>query len=456
MMIRLQKRIEDEERGWALVIAVVVMSLMLGLGLVALSIADTQTQKSRQERERETSLNLAEGVLYSQSFILSLPASTTGASEGWPSTAARAYTPCTEATGGLQCPNDATLANVANTTSAPANFAGVDTARGAAWTSELQDNGGRDGAAGAPAISTDYADASKTVHWDANGDKKIWVRTSATVRGRVRVIVGLMGLEQIPLNFPKNVLTAGSFDIQQSGNQPYIDTGGTSIQIRCPTAPSTSCADYSRESQISPGGTSSISTGYSSPTVLSADVKKAIKTTAQTNGTYYPSGTCPTGPQLTGEVVYVENCTHSYNAADLTQNCTFDGVAYLNCANGIRAGNPGAAAGLLVWNKGVFELGGNTTFVGVIYHLNADNCGTESPDIPDGPTCPAPLDGQSIIVSIQGGATVVGAVSIDGAGGIAIGSNSLNLVYNPNVFNTLSTAGTTGLVQNSWRELPKP
>lgn len=448
-MTRLVTRIQHEERGWALVIAVVVMSLMLGLGLVALSIADTQTQKSRQERERESSLNLAEGVLYAQSFILSAPSSAAGASEGWPSRSDRAYAVCTQATGGLQCPNDATLANVANTSSAPASFAGVDTARGTQWTTELQDNG-------LDPPSNDYANAVNT-RWDANGDKKIWVRTSATVRGRLRIIVGLMGLEQVPINFPRNVLTAGSFDVQQSGNpqNPYVTTGGTSIQIRCIVAPSTGCADYDPTKNQIQGAPGSISTGYSEPSTLSDDIKKAIKTTAQNNGTYYPAGTCPTGPQLTGDVVYVEECTRTYNAADLTQNCTFDGQSYLNCANGIRSGNPGADAGMLVWNKGVFTLSGNTTFVGVIYHLNGDSCGL--PTTGDGPTCAATyLNGQSLLISIQGGGTVVGAISVDGNGGVAIGSNSQNLVYNPNVFNTLSTSGTTGLVQNSWRELPTP
>src|SRR4051795_1253447 len=78
-------RINNDERGWVLVVAMVVMVLMLGIGLAALSISDTQNTQSRKEREREASLNLAEGVLYSQSFILSLPPSCdTGPCEGWP------------------------------------------------------------------------------------------------------------------------------------------------------------------------------------------------------------------------------------------------------------------------------------------------------------------------------------------------------------------------------------
>ena len=35
-----------------------------------------------------------------------------------------------------------------------------------------------------------------------------------------------------------------------------------------------------------------------------------------------------------------------------------------------------------------------------------------------------------------------------------IGSNSLNMKYDSNVFSGISSYGTVGLVQNTWRELP--
>jgi hypothetical protein len=64
------------------------------------------------------------------------------------------------------------------------------------------------------------------------------------------------------------------------------------------------------------------------------------------------------------------------------------------------------------------------------------------------------VNGQSLIVSLQGNAAVVGALNVDGGGGVNLGSNAgPNVFYDGNVFNDISTFGTTGLVQNTWQEL---
>jgi hypothetical protein len=272
----------------------------------------------------------------------------------------------------------------------------------------------------------------------------------------VRTVIGLMQIEEIPLSIPRVALSAGSFSIGPSGNNTYINTGGTGIQIRCTGAiPSAACADYSKNVNTSPSAPGSISTGLAKTSVLTTTQKAQLKSTAMANSSYYATG-CPTGAQLTGEVVYVENCTKTYGASDLTTNCTFSGTAYVNCANGGLNDPNGTPikAGTLVWNKGTLAFNGNVTYIGVIYHLNADNCGTETPTpIADGATCPALSGGQSFIVSTDGGATIVGALNVDSAGGVKLGSNGLNLVYDPNVFNDVVVYGTTGLVQNTWREL---
>ena len=46
-----------------------------------------------------------------------------------------------------------------------------------------------------------------------------------------------------------------------------------------------------------------------------------------------------------------------------------------------------------------------------------------------------------------------GALVADGAGCVLVGSNSLNMKFDPNVFNGVTSYGTVGLVQNTWREL---
>ena len=41
----------------------------------------------------------------------------------------------------------------------------------------------------------------------------------------------------------------------------------------------------------------------------------------------------------------------------------------------------------------------------------------------------------------------------DGGGCVLIGSNSVNVKFDANVFNSVTSYGTVGLVQNTWREL---
>jgi Tfp pilus assembly protein PilX len=59
-----------EERGFAMVTAIVLMALMFGLGLVALRAVDTNSNRTREQRVRESALALDEGVLYAQSLVL--------------------------------------------------------------------------------------------------------------------------------------------------------------------------------------------------------------------------------------------------------------------------------------------------------------------------------------------------------------------------------------------------
>ena len=59
-----------QERGFAMVTAIVLLSLMFGVGLVALRATETNSHRSREQRVRESSLSLDEGVLYAQSLVL--------------------------------------------------------------------------------------------------------------------------------------------------------------------------------------------------------------------------------------------------------------------------------------------------------------------------------------------------------------------------------------------------
>ena len=61
----------DDERGSAIILAIVLMTMMVAVGLAAYSVVDTQQTESMRSRQRESSFNLAEAALNSQSFVLS-------------------------------------------------------------------------------------------------------------------------------------------------------------------------------------------------------------------------------------------------------------------------------------------------------------------------------------------------------------------------------------------------
>jgi Tfp pilus assembly protein PilX len=460
-------RINSDERGWVLVVAMVVMVLMLGIGLAALSLVDTQSKQSRKEREREATINLAEGVLYTQSFILALPPScTTGACEGWPGVATRAYSGCNQGTGGLQCPSDATLANVAQTVSAPASFLNVDTnSSTTGWTTAIADNGAFD--------NNDYASrTSPEVGWDQNGDSKIWVRATATVRGHTRRVVGLMQIENIPVNFPRTAITSGSFTLSQKGSQTYIDTGTTTVQLRCSPLTSSTCANYdpSKPGEITGAPGSIVAAPGGS--VLTADLRNGLRQKAIDLGTYFPgnpamtcpgvrnaSGCCPTGAQMQAPTIYVENCNMTYGSSDIssTFQCDYTIRGYTPVSNQRCIHGPGRNpfGGTVVWEKGTLGFGAGVAFFGVIYHLNLNHCGLPTTDdVTDPPgNCTYDANNQSVLVTTAGGGTVVGSINVDGAGAVEAGNNKSNIVYDPRVFSDQSSFGTTGLVQNTWREL---
>jgi hypothetical protein len=461
-------RLNSDERGWVLVVAMVVMVLMLGIGLAALSLSDTQNSQSRKEREREATLNLAEGVLYSQSFILSLPPSCdTGPCEGWPGVDTRAYSGCNQGSGGLQCPDDATLANVAGGSAVPASFSNVDTKLGTTWTTTIEDNGPGAG-------NNDYATRFDTAvgpntvwHYDKNGDNKVWVRAEAIVRKHRRVVVGLMQIESVPVSFPRTAITAGTFSLQQNGNNTYIDTGGTTVQLRCDPGPpaSPSCDNYDKTGQIT-GAPGSIVGGTSSSSILPDDQRLGLMQKAKDIGGYFPAGTCPSADDMERKAtIYVVNCNRTYDNSNGIQGvggewqCTYSIRGYTPVSNQRCIHGPGRTpfGGTVVWERGTLGFTNGVAFFGVIYHLNLNKCGAPtSDDVTDAPPGLCQYDatsGQSVVITTAGGGTIVGSVNVDGAGGVQAGNNKFNIVYDPAVFNDQTSFGTTGLVQNTWREL---
>ena len=58
------------------------------------------------------------------------------------------------------------------------------------------------------------------------------------------------------------------------------------------------------------------------------------------------------------------------------------------------------------------------------------------------------------VMSISGAATIYGSVAVDGPGGITVGSNGENVIYDDRVFGFVKAFGGAATVQGTWRELP--
>jgi Tfp pilus assembly protein PilX len=388
----MMRRLRQEESGWALVISVLVMTLLLGVGIAGLAFVDGQSRQSGTERVSESAFNLTQGALKSQLFEVS---------RNWPGSAGSAYTACTSAAAATSCPDPGTLA---------AQFSGSDYGD-ASWATAIQDNGG--------AVASYYtaAGAASQPAYDANGDGKLWVRATATTRGATRAVVTLVSAKPVPIPFPNGVVTADHFAVTNGGNKAIVDTNGSSylsqpgqpaaVTVRCSGAPPSLCLNYDpTKGQVSPPA---YENAYPTATAVSPEQLEQMRGIARKASTYYP--TCPSNPS--GALVFVES-----------GNCSYNGGTY----------NSLASPGMLVVASGTLTLGGNALFHGLVYAAN--------------------LQGSSgDVVTLAGTSQIVGAVAVDGAGGVLAGSSALNIAYNPNVFNLAQGYGNATQVKGTWREL---
>jgi Tfp pilus assembly protein PilX len=396
-----------QEEGWVVVTAVIVMSLMMAIGLATYSTVDTQQTQSRVERERDSSFNLSESVLYAEGFVLG---------REWPTTSATAYPPeCTEgdADDVWGCPAASDFQSAVDSSALP------DLSSGASWTISVRDNG-------SPVTGTDYDDTTKgQPTFDANGDGRLWVRADAVAKGRSRSIVALLQREELGESVAQNVITAGHFSTHSNKNHVIVHTQsdsatGSQVVVRCDPKTEVDCMSYNQgKGHVSPDRVYSVP---STPNTMTTTQLDRFRAEAIANNTYWDDGKlngakCP--PTLTGEVVFVET---SYLA-----DCKINGGTY----------NTEDNPGLLIFTNGVLNLhGGKATYYGFVYMLNPPD-GTNTMD--------------RFIVSANG--FLIGAVSVDGRGGVNAGVDKDNIKFDGQAFAELKTHGTAGLVQNSWREL---
>lgn len=433
-----------QERGFAMVTAIVLMALMLGMGLVALRMADTNSNRSREQRERESALAVDEGVLYAQSLVLATQ---------W-ANALNPY-PATCTSGGAastKCPSAATLAGSAN-----ANFNNVDQLANSSWKTKVRDNGGALKSAYDP-LQADLAQTTTGIGtcaapctYDFNRDNEIWVQAQSTVRGKKRNVVARMRLEQITENMPQTGVTAGALAVTNNGSHggtPIIDASGSTVLVRCSNTSSSSCVD-AKDGQIVPTPQPA-----TAPNLMTASQLARFRQRAITDGRYYPG--CPTKNaankyDFSGEVVWIEGCTNPPTLTNQVQTvgCSPPSGMATACTN------IDDAPGIVIWHCGRADMAGGYTHRGILYVVN-DSDGT----------CPAGLgargDGKCVgqnvdntrdVLTTSGGFAVWGALAVDGDGCMKIGSNGLQVRFDANVFDSAQSYGTVGLVQNTWREL---
>jgi len=409
----------DGERGAVLVIAVTLTAVMLTFAMAALRFVEVQQQRALEQRWRETALNLAEGVLFNQGFVLA------GA---WPGNAAGgAATPtsCTSALVRAVCPDPNTLAAANSSSPSSANFTNADASSDTTWTTRIRDNGGTS----ADAFATATADAAQSgtdartgaaytcpgpCNWDANGDLKLWVQAQAIVRGRPRSLVALLKREQFSESFALNGVTAGSMETTNSGNKTIIDASGSQVVVRC-TSTAASCTDYNAgKAQVLPA---TIVRDPSTPAAMIAPQLERFKAAARSANpsTYYTS--CPAS--LAGAAVFIDvpSATSCSDANSATYNSALQ-------------------PGIVIMPRGTLSMKGS--LYGLVYMANEQGS-------------------SNAVLTMQANSEIFGGVAIDGPGRLVVGQASgprPTISYVSNAFNALRTYGTTGLVQNTWRELP--
>jgi Tfp pilus assembly protein PilX len=391
--------------GWAMVTAISLMFIMVSLGLAAAAIVDTQTQQSARERLDESSFNLAEGVLTAQSYVLT---------RSWPGGASTAYP--------ASCNQSSVLTNCPDPNLIKAQYNTVDYGNAPLWTVQVRDN-----------TSGDFYSDSGTAtasHYDSNNgspDGKMWVRATATVKGKTRAIVGLVQVDRQTEQLPKSVIVAGSMSMSNSGNKPIVCTklpdnplGGSCdgsstqigpVQLRCSSSDPT-CLNISKETQIQP---KNIEYGYNAGPGLAPDELDRLRNRAVADGTYWPpSRGCPPsmqGPDK-GMIVFVDN-----------QSCTFTSNTEANSLT---------QPGVFIINNGNLSVGGSASFYGLIYIANP------------------PVIGPAF--NLGGSVSIIGSIQVDGNGRIVAGSSKVNFVFDDFVFGKVLSYGAAHLVQNKWRE----
>lgn len=415
------KRIQSED-GFALVSAIVLLMVILGLGFGLLLFTDNQQRAARIEQSGESAFNVAEAALNAQVGQVSRLWPT---EKGGVGAEVVPQAGCTEATSTStnDCPTRESM-KVGYPNISPVPCTGVSTkdAWGSAltnqWTTYVRDN----------LNGTVYNSAAEgkveTPSYDANGDGKLWIRSVGVVQCHVVSMITLVSRQLVALNFPKDAVSGNWFKVTNKGNKRIVVLGNGSgssgeIGMRCEGVSATECEEWDKsKEQVYPEPTNK--TVVPSP-IMNEEQLAAMRSEAITNGTFRSPTVkgCPKKPEeLSGMPAFVEGCGNLH----ITSNGT---------------ANSAESPGFLVLYNGTISLEGTSTFYGVIYAHNAP-----------------PEESSGAVVSLGGTTEVVGAIEVDGKGGVEFGASKVNFVYNSKAIEEIKTYAGATPTRNTFRVLP--
>ncbi len=414
------RRLRNEE-GFALLSSVILMSVILGLGLGLLLFTDNQQKASTREQSSEQAFNVAEAALNAQVDQLS---------RVWPTRSNETLYPrrCTEATSTATnfCPPSVPLSvgygklsHVTCPAGTPTEVWGSPVTN--QWTTYV-----RAPVAGETGSTYFNATAEETApSYEANVPNKLWVRSVGMVNCHLVSLVTLVSRQVVSIPFPKDVLGGNAFAVTNKGGhgeKPIVEAKGEGqtgeIGMRCEGIVTAECEKFVNE----PGKKEQIKPYLKGPPtpspVLTEEQLASVRSLAESKGTLRSAalGNCPSSlEELSGKPAYVEGCG--------------------NIEVGDGTANSAASPGFLVMAEGTLRFKGKGTFYGAIYSRN-------------------PTNALAPMVILGGATTIVGAIEVDGRGSIELGSNSVNVVYDPKAVVELEGAAGATPTRNTFRVLP--
>lgn len=431
-----------EEQGFVLITAIILLTVMLGFGIALVALANSQQSASSREQWTEGAFNLAEAALNAQVAQLSREWPGVGTHNNSPGSLLVTCTPATTKSTNY-CP-ESTVLEKAYPNTGSTSCTGAE-----AWESPLTnkwDTYVREDLGGSPyfnskeELKANDFDEGRPVEnvltpWD-----KLWVRAVGVVDCHAVTVVSLVSEQLAHTSFPEAAVSSNWFATGNKGNKIIIKHAGKTqtgkFSIRCEGIAENKCEEYRRAEekggkhstgQIEPELTKEEQQPSKTPsTTLSTEQLESQKSQAKSEGHFFSPPNCPTSLEgLAGRPVYIEGCGE------------------LKFLGG--TANSETKPGFLILANGSITFGGKGIYYGVVYDANLQ----------------APPKSSEVLVTVWGGAKIVGEIIVDGKGGVELGSRgntgeeeAVAFEYSPAAAENFETVTGVAATRNSFRILP--